>query len=55
MAFPSKLLNPGEHVVVSTRTHPKALILPGLVVLVALAAAVFLDRLVDALTSDPTR
>ena len=47
MAFPSKLLNPGEHVVVSTRTHPKALILPGLVVLVALAAAVFLGRLVD--------
>ena len=51
MAFPSKLLNPGEHVVVSTRTHPKALILPGLVVLVALAAAVFLDRLVDGSVS----
>lgn len=39
MAYPSNLLNPGEHVVVSTRTHPKALILPGLVVLLALAAA----------------
>ena len=36
MAFPSKLLNEGEHVVVSTRTHVKALIVPGLVlVLVA--------------------
>ena len=50
MAFPSKLLNPGEHVVVSTRTHPKALVLPGLVVLVALAGSVFLDGLVDGST-----
>ena len=47
MAFPSKLLNPGEHVVVSTRTHVKALILPGLGVVVALAAALFLTGLVD--------
>lgn len=47
MAFPSKLLNPGEHVVVSTRTHPKALVLPGLVVLAALAASVLLDGVVD--------
>ena len=47
MAFPSKLLNEGEHVVVSTRTHVKALIIPGLGVLVALALAIFLDRLVD--------
>ena len=50
MAFPSKLLNPGEHVVVSTRTHPKALVLPGVVVLVALAASVLLDTLVDGST-----
>ena len=50
MAFPSKLLSPGEHVVVSTRTHPKALVLPGLVVLVALAASVLLDGLVDGST-----
>jgi uncharacterized membrane protein YdbT with pleckstrin-like domain len=50
VAFPSKLLNPGEHVVVSTRTHPKALVLPGLVVLVALAVSVFLDGLVDGST-----
>ena len=47
MAFPSKLLNEGEHVVVSTRTHVKALIIPGLGVLVALAVALFLDRVVD--------
>ena len=47
MAFPTKLLNEGEHVVVSTRTHVKALILPGLVVLVALALALFLQGLSD--------
>ena len=48
MAFPSKLLNEGEHVVVSTRTHAKALILPGLGVLVALALALFVGGLVDS-------
>ena len=52
MAFPSKLLNEGEHVVVSTRTHPKALILPALTVVVALAAAVFLTGLVDSSLAD---
>ncbi|GAA5115189.1 PH domain-containing protein [Alloalcanivorax gelatiniphagus] len=48
MAFPSKLLNPGEHVVVSTRTHVKALIIPGLGVLAALAVALFVTGLVDS-------
>jgi len=47
VAFPSKLLNEGEHVVVSTRTHVKALIIPGLGVLVALVVAILLDRVVD--------
>jgi uncharacterized membrane protein YdbT with pleckstrin-like domain len=47
VAFPSNLLNPGEHVVVSTRTHVKALVLPGLVVLAALVLALFLTGLVD--------
>ena len=47
MAFPTKLLNEGEHVVVSTRTHVKALIIPGLGVLVALAIALVLDRVAD--------
>ena len=46
MAYPSNLLNPGEHVVVSTRTHVKALILPGLAVLVALAVALVVTGLV---------
>ena len=52
MAFPSKLLNEGEHVVVSTRTHVKALILPGLGLLVALALALFLAGLVDSSVAD---
>lgn len=52
MAFPSKLLNEGERVVVSTRTHVKALILPGLVVLVALAITLFLAGLLDSSVAD---
>ncbi|MDR7251506.1 putative membrane protein YdbT with pleckstrin-like domain [Nocardioides sp. BE266] len=47
MAFPTKLLNEGEHVVVSTRTHVKALILPGLVLVVALVAALLLTGVAD--------
>lgn len=48
MAFPSKLLNEGEHVVVSTRTHPKALILPGLVLVVVAAAVIALSTTTDS-------
>ena len=47
MAISSKLLNEGEHVVVSTRTHPKVLILPLLIFLVLLALGVFLSNLGD--------
>lgn len=47
MGISPKLLTDGESVVVDTRTHPKALILPGLVLIVTLAVAIFLDRLVD--------
>ena len=47
MAFPEKLLNQGEHVVVSTRTHPKVLLLPLLILVVTLAVAAFLQRLGD--------
>ena len=47
MAISPKLLTEGESVVVDTRTHPKALIVPGLVLVVTLAVAIFLDRLVD--------
>jgi uncharacterized membrane protein YdbT with pleckstrin-like domain len=42
-----KLLTEGESVVVDTRTHPKALLFPGLVLVVTLAVAIFLDRLVS--------
>ena len=42
-----KLLNPGEKIVVSTRTHPKALILPILTLVVLLAAGVVFSVLVD--------
>ena len=48
MAFPTKLLNEGEHVVVSTRTHPKALIGPALVLVVVVAAVVFASTQSDS-------
>jgi uncharacterized membrane protein YdbT with pleckstrin-like domain len=47
VAISPKLLTEGESVVVDTRTHPKALIAPGVVLVITLALAVFLDRLVD--------
>lgn len=43
MAINPKLLNEGEHVVVSTRTHPKVLALPLIVLLVTVAAATWLS------------
>lgn len=48
MAYPTKLLNDGEHVVISTRTHPKALIGPALILLVAVAAVLFVSTLTDS-------
>lgn len=44
MAISQKALTEGESVVVDTRTHPKALIVPGLVLVITLALAIFLDR-----------
>jgi uncharacterized membrane protein YdbT with pleckstrin-like domain len=41
----AKLLNDGEHVVVSTRTHPKALVIPVLALLLVLAGAGFVSSL----------
>ena len=46
MAISPKLLTDGESVVVDTRTHPKALLLPLLALVVALAVAAFLDRII---------
>jgi uncharacterized membrane protein YdbT with pleckstrin-like domain len=45
VANSGKLLNEGEHVVLSTRTHVKALALPALVLLVVLGAAGYLSTL----------
>lgn len=47
MAISQKLLNPGESVVVSTRTHPKALLLPLLALIVLLAIGVVFMQYVD--------
>nr|WP_227464781.1 PH domain-containing protein [Nocardioides lijunqiniae] len=45
------MLNPGERIVVSTRTHPKALLVPLLALVVLLAAAVAFQVLVDNSTA----
>lgn len=47
MPFPEKLLNPGEHVVVSTRTHVKELFGATAVLLLTLAVAVVATTLGD--------
>ena len=44
MGISEKLLTDGESVVVDTRTHPKALIFPALVLVATLAVAIYLDR-----------
>jgi uncharacterized membrane protein YdbT with pleckstrin-like domain len=44
VAISPKLLNDGESVVVDTRTHPKALIAPLLILLAVLAVAAYSDR-----------
>ena len=44
MALSPKLLTDGESIVVDTRTHPKALILPLVVLVITMAVATYLDR-----------
>ena len=44
MAISPKLLTDGESIVVDTRTHPKALILPLIVLVLTMAVATYLDR-----------
>lgn len=51
MAISQKLLNPGERIVVSTRTHPKALLVPLLALVVLLAIGVAFQVLVDNSTA----
>ena len=50
MTFPDRLLNEGEHVVVTTRSHPKALIGPILVGIVTVALAIVLSSLAGGAT-----
>jgi uncharacterized membrane protein YdbT with pleckstrin-like domain len=47
VAISKNLLNEGESVVVDTRTHPKALLLPILALVVLLAIGVFVQKAVD--------
>ena len=47
MAISPRLLNEGEHVVLSTRTHVKALILPAVVLIVVAGLAGYLSSLPD--------
>jgi len=47
VAISQKLLNPGESVVISTRTHPKALIVPLLALVLFLAIGVAFMQVVD--------
>ena len=47
MGISQKLLTDGESVVIDTRTHPKALIGPGIVLVLTVVVAILLDRLVD--------
>jgi len=52
MTFPAKLLNDGEHVVVSTRTHPKALVAPILVLIVVVAGLALAGNWASAWSND---
>ena len=47
MAISPKLLTDGEEIVVDTRTHPKAIAAPLLLLVVVLFLAIWLDRQVD--------
>lgn len=54
MAISRKLLGDGEHVVVSTRTHWKALVVPVVMLLVTCAAAGFLIAILPSGSSHKT-
>ena len=47
MALSKDLLNEGESIVVDTRTHPKALLLPILMLVVLLAIGTFVHKSID--------
>lgn len=52
MPFPAKLLNEGERVVVSTRTHPKALFAPVLVLVLGIVLLVLIGMWANGLSND---
>jgi len=53
VAISSRLLTEGEHVVIDTRTHVKALLFPLFLLVVVLAVALFLDGVIgNAILSD---
>lgn len=47
MAIDKDLLNEGESIVIDTRTHPKALLLPILALVVLLAVGTVVQRMID--------
>lgn len=53
MVFPRRLLNEGEHVVVSTRTHVKALLGPALLLILLAAVGGFLVSIVPPSSAQP--
>lgn len=53
MSFPSRLLNEGEHIVVTTRTHVKALLVPALLLILLAAVAGFVVSVVPASSAQP--
>ena len=54
MPFPARLLNEGEHVVVTTRTHVKALLVPAMLLIVLAALTGFVSSVLpDAGNADP--
>ncbi|CAN5163812.1 PH domain-containing protein [soil metagenome] len=54
MSFPARLLNEGEHVVLTTRTHVKALLLPALLLILLAGVAGFVSSVLpDAGNAQP--
>ena len=53
MSFPRRLLNEGEHIVVTTRTHVKALLVPALLLILLAGVAGFVGTLIDAGSAQP--
>lgn len=52
MPISQKLLGPGEHIVASTRTHVKALLLPALILILTAGLVTFLVASIDVDVSD---